>query len=66
MVDGALTLSPSSPIGMVGLKRNEETLEADQYFKRVPEDLGERLTLICDPMLATGSSLIHCLKSTQR
>ena len=61
MVDGALALSPASPIGMVGLKRNEETLQPDQYFLRLPEDMDERLTLVCDPMLATGGSLIKSL-----
>ena len=65
MVDGALDLSPQSPVGMVGLKRNEETLLPDQYFVRVPDDLDERLTLVCDPMLATGGSLCHALKLLQ-
>lgn len=65
MVDGALRLSPLSPVGMVGLKRNEETLRPDQYFRRVPQDLGERLTVVCDPMLATGGSLVHALKLLQ-
>ena len=62
MVDGALRLSPHSPVGMIGLKRNEETLQPDQYFCRLPKTLGERLALVCDPMLATGGSLIHALK----
>ena len=57
MVDGALVLSPVSPIGMVGLKRDEETLESQEYFQRLPDDLGDRLTLVCDPMLATGGLL---------
>lgn len=65
MVDGALELSPYSPVGMVGLKRNEETLLPDQYFVRVPGDLDERLTVACDPMLATGGSLCHALKLLQ-
>ena len=62
MVDGALALSPNSPVGMVGLKRNEETLLPDQYFVRLPENMGERLVVACDPMLATGGSLCHALK----
>ena len=61
MVEGALALCPNSPVGMIGLKRDEETLKPDQYFNRLPGDLEKRLTLVCDPMLATGNSLCHAL-----
>ena len=66
MVDGALVLSPHSPVGMVGLKRDEETLLPEQYFLRFPQDLNCRLTLVCDPMLATGGSLCKALEFVQR
>ena len=65
MVDGALRLSPHSPIGMVGLQRNAETLEPEQYFLKLPDDLDHRLTLICDPMLATGGSLCRAIELVQ-
>ena len=61
MVDGALALSRNSPVGMIGLKRNEETLEPEDYFLRLPDQLNSRMTLVCDPMLATGGSLIRAI-----
>lgn len=65
MVDGALALSPKSPVGMVGLRRNEETLQPEDYFLRLPEHLDARMVLACDPMLATGGSLIRALDILQ-
>ena len=65
MVDGALLLSPASPVGLVGIERNAQTLEPHEYFVRLPQDLAERCTLVCDPMLATGGSLCHVLRILQ-
>ena len=62
LADGVLALSPTSPLGMVGLRRDEQTLEPEQYFLRLPEHLDQRLTLVCDPMLATGGSLCRALE----
>ena len=56
MLDGVLSLVPSARVGFIGLYRNEETLEAVQYFVKLPVDLAERDATILDPMLATGHS----------
>jgi uracil phosphoribosyltransferase len=56
MLDGVLSLVPSARVGFIGLYRNEETLEAVQYFVKLPVDLAERDAIILDPMLATGHS----------
>ena len=56
MLDGVLSLVPSARVGFIGLYRDEETLEAVQYFVKLPVDLAERDALILDPMLATGHS----------
>lgn len=58
MLDGVLTLVPNAKISVVGLYRNEETLEPVAYFDKVVEDLEDRTAMIIDPMLATGGSLI--------
>lgn len=58
MVDGVLRLMPSARVSVVGLYRNEQTLEPVYYFDKVVEDVSERVALIIDPMLATGGSLI--------
>jgi uracil phosphoribosyltransferase len=57
-VDGLLELVPSARVGHVGIYREPETLTAVEYYFKMPEDLGERLVIVCDPMLATGNSAI--------
>ena len=56
MLDGVLSLISSARVGFIGLYRDEETLEAVQYFVKLPVDLAERDAIILDPMLATGHS----------
>jgi uracil phosphoribosyltransferase len=56
LLDGLLELVPSARVGHVGLYRDPSTLAAVEYYCKVPDDLGERLTVVVDPMLATGNS----------
>ncbi|MBB3169500.1 uracil phosphoribosyltransferase [Simiduia aestuariiviva] len=58
MLDGVLELVPNAKISVVGIYRNEETLEPVTYFEKLAPDIGDRLALIVDPMLATGGSMI--------
>lgn len=58
MLDGVVSLIPSAKISVVGLYRDEETLEAVPYFDKVVSDIDQRTALIVDPMLATGGTLI--------
>jgi uracil phosphoribosyltransferase len=58
MMDGVLQLIPSARVSVVGLYRDEESLEPVYYFDKVVEDVAERTALIVDPMLATGGSMI--------
>lgn len=58
MLDGVLQLIPSAKISVVGLYRDEETLQPVAYFDKVIKDVADRTTLIVDPMLATGGTLI--------
>ena len=58
MLDGVLSLIPSAKVSVVGLARNEETLEAERYLEKLVPGIEQRLALIVDPMLATGGSLI--------
>lgn len=62
MLTSALELLPGSTTGFVGLKRDEKTLLPDSYVTAVPDDLGASPTIVLDPMLATGGSLVHTLK----
>lgn len=61
IVDGMLQLVPSARIGHVGLYRDPKTLNAVEYFYKVPQRLEDRDVFVCDPMLATGNSAIAAL-----
>lgn len=61
LLEGMLELMPSARVGHIGLYRNPETLEAVEYYYKVPERLNERLVVVVDPMLATGNSAIAAL-----
>jgi len=59
MMDGVLELIPSARISVVGMYRNEETLEPVFYFEKLAGQIEERLALVIDPtMLATGGSMV--------
>ncbi len=58
LLDGMLRLMPSARVGHVGLYRDPATLEAVEYYYKVPQDIGDRLTIVVDPMLATANSAI--------
>jgi len=58
MLDGVLNLIPNAKISVVGLYRDEETLQPVAYFDKVVKNIDERTALIVDPMLATGGTLI--------
>jgi uracil phosphoribosyltransferase len=61
MLDGMLDVLPAARVGHIGLYRDPETLEPVEYYFKVPEDIGERLVIVVDPMLATGNSAIAAL-----
>jgi uracil phosphoribosyltransferase len=56
MLDGVLSLIPGARVGFIGLYRDEETLEAHEYFVKLPQDIADRDVIVLDPMLATGNS----------
>ena len=58
MLDGVLTLVPNAKVSIVGLYRDEETLNPVAYFDKVINDIDKRTALIIDPMLATGGTLL--------
>ncbi len=58
MLDGVLDMVPAAKVSVVGMYRNEETLEPVQYYVKLARHIGKRTALILDPMLATGGTLI--------
>ena len=61
MMDGVLDLIPSARVSVVGLYRNEETLEPVTYFQKFTKQIEDRTAMILDPMLATGGSTIAAI-----
>jgi uracil phosphoribosyltransferase len=58
MMNGVLNLIPTAKVSVVGLYRNEETLEPVRYYVKMTSQMAERIALILDPMLATGGTVI--------
>ena len=58
LLDGMLTILPSARVGHIGLFRDHETLQAVEYYFRVPSEMEDRDAMVLDPMLATGNSAV--------
>lgn len=58
MLPGVLNLIPAAKVGVVGLQRDEHTLQPVGYYEKLTARMDERTALILDPMLATGGTLI--------
>ncbi len=57
MVDAFLELIPEAKVGHIGLYRDEETLKPVDYYFKLPKNLDKSISIILDPMLATGGSV---------
>lgn len=62
MLPAALQLMPKAPVGFLGLKRDEQTAIAKEYYTNLPEITKEATVILADPMLATGGSMLHTLE----
>ena len=61
LMDGILDLIPSARVGFIGLYRDEATLQPVQYYCKLPAELGDRMVIAVDPMLATGNSSVAAM-----
>jgi uracil phosphoribosyltransferase len=61
LLEGLLDLVPAARVAHIGLYRDHETLEAVEYFFKAPSDLGDRLVIVVDPMLATANSAVAAI-----
>jgi len=66
MLPGVLALIPAAKVSVVGLQRDEQTLQPVPYFERLTGRLDERDALILDPMLATGGTLVATIDMLKR
>lgn len=61
LLEGMLDLVPSARVAHVGVYRDPSSLESIEYFFKAPPDLADRMTIVIDPMLATGNSAVAAL-----
>ena len=62
MLDGLLRVVPNARVGHVGLYRDPQTLQAVEYYYKMPADMAERDVIAVDPMLATGHSAVAAIE----
>ena len=65
MLDGLLRVVPNARVGHVGLYRDPQTLQAVEYYYKMPADMAERDVIAVDPMLATGHSAVAAIDKLQ-
>jgi uracil phosphoribosyltransferase len=61
ILDGMLGLVPAARVGHIGIYREPRTLQAVEYYLKLPDDLSERDVILLDPMLATGNSAVAAI-----
>ncbi|KQQ79531.1 uracil phosphoribosyltransferase [Aureimonas sp. Leaf324] len=61
LLEGMLDLVPAARVAHVGLYRDHETLQPVEYYFKAPDDLGNRLIIVVDPMLATANSAVAAM-----
>ena len=66
MVDGITDLIPIAKVGHVGMYRNHDTLEPENYYAKFPGNIKEAVVLVLDPMLATGGSASAAISTLRK
>jgi uracil phosphoribosyltransferase len=56
ILEGMLSVVPGARVGHIGLYRDPQTLQAVEYYFKMPQGMAERDVVVVDPMLATGNS----------
>ena len=66
LLTGMLDILPAARVGHVGLYRDPKTLQAVEYFMKLPRDIDERQAIVLDPMLATGNSAVAAVSKVKQ
>ncbi|WP_343562958.1 uracil phosphoribosyltransferase [Kiloniella sp. b19] len=66
ILDGMMDLLPTARVGHIGLYRDPETLEAVEYYYKMPTDMNEREVIVVDPMLATGHTAVAAIERLKK
>ena len=66
MVNGVHRVLPTARVGHIGMYRDEETLEPQEYYCKLPEGIEEKKVFVVDPMLATGGSACDAISALKK
>jgi len=66
MVHSFLQMIPDARVGHIGLQRDEKTLQPIDYYYKTPKNLEQSITILLDPMLATGGSAVASFNSLKQ
>lgn len=66
MVNGVHTLFPTARVGHIGMYRDEETLEPNEYYCKLPDGIENSIAILLDPMLATGGSAVAAIDALKK
>jgi uracil phosphoribosyltransferase len=66
ILDGMLDVVPGARVGHIGLYRDPKTLQAVEYYFKMPHEMNERDAIVLDPMLATGNSAVAAIDRLKR
>ena len=66
LMDGVLDMVPGAKISVLGVYRNEETLQPVEYYKKMARSMDKRMAFILDPMLATGGSMCAAIDALKQ
>jgi uracil phosphoribosyltransferase len=66
MVDGILSLFPAAKVGHIGLYLDEETLQPQEYYCKLPANIDKKVVMVIDPMLATGGSAVDAVNMLKK
>lgn len=66
LVDGFKTIIPTAKVGHIGMARNEDTLQPEEYYAKFPSCLDQADVIVVDPMLATGGSASAALNNIKK
>ena len=66
MVNGVHKVFPTARVGHIGMYRDEETLEPQEYYCKLPDGIENKTVFLIDPMLATGGSACDALDALKK
>ena len=66
MVNGVHKVFPTARVGHIGMYRDEETMQPQEYYCKLPEGIENKTVFLVDPMLATGGSVCDALAALKK